>query len=122
MNILLIFFAIPIAVIVLSIILETFMKSPLKVAGVFFSIFLVIAFYLGGTAEYIVASLVYTLISIISAYITELILSRTTCHRENTFPEVYSQNLNRGIEPEFELPSAGETTFNNENNYCRRYR
>lgn len=125
MNILLIFFAIPIAVIILSIILETYMKSPLKVAGIFFSIFLVLAFYLGGAAEYILAALVYTLISIITAYITEFIQSRRPCTRE-TFSDGYSQDLTRNIEPEFELPAATETTFNTEfnngNNYCRRYR
>lgn len=69
MNILLIFFAIPIATIILSAILETFIRCPIKVAGIFFSIFLVLAFILGGTAELIVAAIVYTIISFITAYI-----------------------------------------------------
>lgn len=69
MNILLIFFAIPIATIILSAILETFIRCPIKVAGIFFSIFLVLAFILGGTAELIVAAIVYTIISFVTAYI-----------------------------------------------------
>lgn len=126
MNILLIFFAIPIAVIILSIILQTYMRSPLKVAGIFFSIFLVIAFFLGGAPEFIVAVIVYTLISLISAYITEFIQSRR-CHRRETFSNEYREDVVRNLEPEFELPATvDETTFNTEfnngNNYCRRYR
>ena len=74
MNILLIFFAIPIATIILSAILETFIRCPFKVAGIFFSIFLVLAFILGGTAELIVAAIIYTILSFITAYIVEVIL------------------------------------------------
>ncbi len=74
MNILLIFFAIPIATIILSAILETFIRCPFKVAGIFFSIFLVLAFILGGTAELIVAAIIYTILSFITAYIVEIIL------------------------------------------------
>lgn len=78
MNILLIFFAIPIAVIILSIILETFIKCPIKVAGIFFAIFLVIAVALGGSAELLIATIIYTIISFISAWII-----RIFCMREN---------------------------------------
>ena len=76
MNTLLIFFAIPLATIILSAILETFIRCPLKVAGIFFSIFIVVAFALGGSAELIVAAIVYTLLSLITAFITMLIQDR----------------------------------------------
>lgn len=76
MNTLLVFFAIPIAVIILSVILETFIKNPIKVAGIFFAIFLVVAFALGGTAELIVLAIVYTILSFISAYLTSMICCR----------------------------------------------
>lgn len=79
MNILLIFFAIPISTIILSAILETLIKSPIKVAGIFFSIFLVIAFALGGSAELVVGAIVYTIISFITAYIVETV----TKNRQN---------------------------------------
>lgn len=129
MNILLFFFAIPIAVIILSVILETYMRSPLKVAGIFFSFFLVLAFYLGGSAEYIVAALVYTAISFISAYLTKFILSRR-CFRPDAFPNFYREDARRIPESEFELPSTNElTNFNTDfdngntcNNCYRRYR
>ncbi len=130
MNILLIFFAIPIAVIILSIIFETYMRSPFKVAGIFFSIFLVLAVYLGGTAEYVIAALVYTLISFLSAYIIELIYFRR-CVRRPTFQNEYRESEEiRNMEPDFGLPPTTDiTNFNEEenrgatfNNCYRRYR
>ena len=76
MNTLLIFFAIPLATIILSAIFETFIRCPLKVAGIAFSIFIIVAFALGGSAELIVAAIIYTLLSLITAFITMLIQNR----------------------------------------------
>lgn len=84
MNILLIFFAIPIATIILSAILETFIRCPIKVAGIFFSIFLVLAFILGGTAELIVAAIVYTIISFVTAYIVCLVMRNRDCDNDSS--------------------------------------
>lgn len=80
MNILLIFFAIPLAIIILSGILETFIHCPFKVAGIFFSILIVVAFALGGSAILIVAAIIYTLIAFISAAIVRIIINRI-CNR-----------------------------------------
>lgn len=79
MNILLVFFAIPIAIIILSVILETFIKYPIKVAGIFFAIFLVVAFALGGSAELIVLAIAYTILAFIAAYLTSIICCRRSC-------------------------------------------
>ena len=76
MNVLLIFFAIPLAVIILSAILESFINCPFKVAGIFFAIFIVLAFGFGGTAELIVAAIVYTFISFITAVIIRYVINR----------------------------------------------
>lgn len=73
---LLIFFAIPVATIILSAIFQTFICSPIKVAGIAFAIFLIIAFALGGTAELIIAAIIYTIISLITAFIVMLIQNR----------------------------------------------
>ncbi len=98
MNILLIFFAIPVATIILSGILETFIHCPYKVAGIFFSIFLVIAFALGGTAELLVAALVYTIISFVTAYIVMLIRNKQrNCYNYNNFR--YNPNSFNNFEP-----------------------
>ena len=73
MNTLLIFFALPLATIILSAIFETFINCPIKVAGITFSIYLIVAFALGGTIELFVAAIVYTIISLIIALIVNYI-------------------------------------------------
>lgn len=126
MNILLVFFAIPVAVIILSIILETYMKNSLKVAGIFFSIFIVFAIYLGGTAEYIVAALVYTLLSFASAFLIDIFSGRRCFRRENYY---YPERQRRIEEPEFEVPVSSNdeltnlnTDFETTNPYTNCYR
>ena len=76
MNILLVFFAIPLATIILSVILQTLICCPFKVAGIAFSIFIVLAFAFGGSAILIVAAIIYTIISFIAAVITMIIQNR----------------------------------------------
>lgn len=73
---LLIFFAIPVAVIILSAIFETFINCPIKIAGIVFSIFLIVAFALGGTAELIIATIIYTILAFITAFIVMIIQNR----------------------------------------------
>lgn len=145
MNILLFFFAIPVAVIILSAIFETFINSPVKVAGIFFSIFLVLAFLLGGTPELIVAAIVYTIISFITAYIVKII-NRNYCNRRceierdryeitNEYNNYRTNNFNqipqyRFNNDNFIANSIGESdntlfsenNFNHNNNSCRRYK
>ena len=70
MNFLLIFFAIPIAIIILSIIFETFNKCPLKIAGIVFSIFLIITFAIGNQ-NLLIATIIYTLIAFFAAWLYE---------------------------------------------------
>lgn len=139
MNTLLIFFAIPIAVIILSAIFETLIKSPLKIAGIFFSIFLVVAFALGGTAELLVAAIIYTILSFITAYLVFLFQcgnNNHCCDRRNLISETRIQpptsTNNNFYNNEFEdtgfTAQLGETTVSNNfettTNTCpyRRYR
>lgn len=96
MNVLLIFFAIPVAIIILSIILERYLKCPISVAGIFFSIFLVVAFVLGAIIEYIVATFVYTIISFLTALLYEYIRSRNSCKMQClNCPFYNASNTNR---------------------------
>ena len=71
MNNLLVYFAIPLATVILSSILETFINCPLKVGGIFFSIFLVVAAALGGTIELLFAAIIYSIISFVTAFIVD---------------------------------------------------
>ena len=136
MNILLIFFAIPLATIILSIIFETLIQCPIKVAGIAFSIFIIVAFALGGTAVLIVAAIVYTIISFITAFITMIIRNRKDNNRCNY---IYNDNWYNSSNSNFDnnnfqnLNTFNDNNFNNNDNNnnnlfnnsirssCRRY-
>ena len=71
-TILLIFFAIPLAVIIFSIALQKLLKCPGLVAGIIFAIGIIITFIIGNLI-FLAATLVYTFISYVTALITCLI-------------------------------------------------
>ena len=72
MNILLIFFALPIATIIISIALQKIFKCPPLVAAIIFAIFLIVTFIIGDL-NLLIATIVYTIISFITASIVCLI-------------------------------------------------
>ena len=72
MNTLLIFFALPIAVIIISIALQKILKCPTLVAGIIFAIFLIVTFVVNNL-NFLIATIVYTIISFITAVITCII-------------------------------------------------
>lgn len=69
---LLIFFAIPLAVIIFSIALQKILRNPFLVAGIIFSIFLIIVLAFFDTI-YLIAVVAYTILSFITAVLTCLI-------------------------------------------------
>lgn len=114
MNNLLIFFAIPVATIILSIIFETLIRNPLKVGGIAFSIFLIVAFALGGSAELIVAALIYTILSFLFAFLTKLFCMRSrfpVCNQSNIYGDINLANNNLQNSIEYE---------NSFDRFCRR--
>ena len=86
MNTLLMFFALPLATIILSAIFETFINCPFKVAGIAFSIYLITTFSLGGTIELLVAGIIYTILSLITALIINYIQNNNDDNEFNEFP------------------------------------
>lgn len=79
-TILLIFFAIPLAVIIFSIALQKLLKCPALVAGIVFAIGVIVTFIIGSLIV-LAATLVYTLISYITALIVCLI--NRHCHNND---------------------------------------
>ncbi len=81
MNTLLIFFAFPVAVIILAAVLQTVLRSPVSVAAVFFAVFLVITFAFFD-ANFLIATIVYTILAFLSAALVKLIerLIRKQCN------------------------------------------
>lgn len=88
MNVLLLFFALPLATIIISIALQKILKFPALVAGIIFSIFLIVTFVIGNL-NFLIATIIYTLISYITAVLVNLIcrlLRRIErCKRENNY-------------------------------------
>lgn len=76
MNSLLVFFALPLATIILSIVLQKVLKCPVAVAGIFFAIYLVVAFAFFDSS-FLINTIIYTLLAYITAVITELICRLT---------------------------------------------
>ena len=72
MNILLVFFALPIATIIISIALQKILKCPLLVAAIIFAIFLIVTFIINNL-NFLVATIIYTIISFITAFIVCII-------------------------------------------------
>ena len=72
MNTLLLFFALPIATIILAIALQKILRCPFLVAGVFFAIYLIVAFA-AFDANFLVFAVVYTIIAFLTAVISQAI-------------------------------------------------
>ena len=83
MNVLLIFFAIPLAVIIFSIALQKIFKCPFIVAGIIFAIFLIVTFVINNLV-FLVATIIYTIIALITAFIVMFIcrcIEERNCNR-----------------------------------------
>lgn len=94
MNLLLLFFALPIATIILAVVLEKILRCPFLVAATFFAIYLIVAFSLFN-ATFLVFVIVYTILAFIAALIAEFFYQRCNnqrrcslkcclCTRDNT--------------------------------------
>ena len=95
-NILLIFFALPIATIIVSIALQKILDNPVLVAAIIFAIFLVVTFIIGDL-NFLIATIVYTIIS----FLTAAIINYIDENNEN---------------------NDNENSNNNNGNQCRRRR
>lgn len=93
-NILLWFFAIPIAIIILSIIFETIINCPIKIAGIVFSIMLIVTFAIGDETL-LIFTILYTILAFIVAWITkQWTNNQSDCSDESTCQEDSSNNNN----------------------------
>ena len=72
MNTLLVFFAWPVATIIISIALQKILRNPALVAAIIFAIFLVVTFILNDL-NFLVATIIYTILSFITATIVCLV-------------------------------------------------
>lgn len=113
MNNLLIFFAIPVATIILAIVLQKVLRSPLLVAATFFAIFLIVTFA-AFDESFLVFAILYTLLALITALVVRFLCcliknSTNPCINGNTFE-------NQGICGNTE--SANDDDDDNNSNNC----
>lgn len=82
MNTLLLFFALPVATIILAIVLEKILRCPILTAATFFAIYLIVAFAVFD-ASFLVYAIAYTILAYITAVIAEFLfckIRRGDCH------------------------------------------
>ena len=124
MNTILVYFVIPLATIILSAILESFINCPIKVSGIFFSIFIVIAGILGSTIELFFYALIYTSISLLSAFLEKYYLSRCinnfNLNNSNLNNSNYIDNYNNNYNKNYG-DIYYESPYNNSNILTDRY-
>ena len=82
MNLLLIFFALPLATIVFSIALQRILDNPILVASIIFSIFLIVTFVVGDL-NLLIATIIYTIFSFLTAIIVKYIDENNNENNEN---------------------------------------
>lgn len=84
MNTLLLFFALPVATIILAIVLEKILDCPVLVAATFFAIYLVVTFAVFDSS-FLVYAIIYTILAFITAAIVKAICNfiKNCCNNQN---------------------------------------
>lgn len=75
MNTLLLFFALPVATIILAVVLEKILRNPFLTSATFFAIYLIVAFAVFD-ASFLVYTIAYTILAFIAAFIAEYFCQR----------------------------------------------
>lgn len=116
---LLIFFAIPLAVVVISIALQKVLRNPFLVAGIIFSILLIIVLALFDTI-YLIAVVAYTILSFITAILTCLLgrffrneFCNGFCNNNNVEETINAQNILNSGEQATTYTCEGNNQINN---------
>ncbi len=107
MNNLLLFFALPVATILLAIVFQKILCSPILVAITFFAAYLIVTFAVFDET-FLIFAIVYTIIAYITAAITKFIRRFIRCQRN-------SNNNNNGDDDNDDGDDNDDTSCNCEN-------
>lgn len=114
MNSLLLFFALPVSISILSIILETLIHSPIKIAGITFSILLILTFSFADET-FLIFTILYTLLSYITAWLAKQWCQSQIVMQDNSREKIIEELIqNSNIENNYGTIQ--------ENEYNNRYR
>ena len=111
MNTLLLFFALPVATILLAIVLEKILRSPTLVAIAFFAIYLIITFT-AFDSTFLVFAIIYTILAFIAAFIAEIFFRK---YRD--IEHSINNTVNLGI-TDNDNNNSNNNINNNNNNNC----
>ena len=122
MELLFIFFVLPVVTIILAIVLQKLLRSPILVALTFFAIYLIIAFtvFIEDLAIFLIAAIIYTIIAFIAAYIAMIIwkIRERLCCCNNNNSCNSNNNCYRNIELlAREIATSGENISNETQNF-----
>lgn len=81
MDNLLIFFALPIATILISIVLQTILQRPFLVAILAFGVYLIVTFA-AFDASFLINAIIYTLLAYLTAVITKIVMKLISCREQ----------------------------------------
>ena len=97
MNTLLIFFAFPIAVIIISAILQKLLNCPIAVAALIFAIFIIVTFA-AFDETFLIATLAYTILAFITAFLVSRFCNFNNDNNNNclcnNLAEILQNNVN----------------------------
>lgn len=119
MNVLLLFFALPVATILLSIVLQKVLCSPILVAITFFAVYLIITFAVFNES-FLVYAIVYTILAYITAAITRFIRNFLQCQKDNCCEDDNDDEINDNCNCESVCNCLMERNCNRRN-FFRRY-
>ena len=117
MDPILIFLVLPIAIIILSIVIQRILKCPILVALTFFAIFLILTFTVFGT-DFLIFAILYTILAFIAAFLADLfcrIARRLRNWDDNNFTITSSCGNGKSTEL-LAINSNGNNNGNNCNN------
>lgn len=123
MNILLLFFALPVATIILAIVLEKILRCPILTAATFFAIFLIVAFAVFD-ATFLVFVIAYTILAFITALIAEIFFRRCNNNERECckfkFCNCRERNNNTITLSNQDIRRIAEQLANLQNNNCNK--
>ena len=112
MNVLLVLFALPVATIIISSVFVKLLKSPIAVSAITFAIYLIVTFAVFD-ATFLIATIIYTVLSFVSASITKIIiryLKQQNNNDENNENERCMNGLNTIVNTD-DMPNIRANNF-----------
>ena len=112
---LLLFFALPVATIILAVVLQKILKCPILVAATFFAIYLIVAFAIFDST-FLIYVIAYTIIAYITAYLTKLICD--IFGRNGFLKNINAETINTNILRTNEFINDNDNNLTCNNNSC----